>query len=140
MTKIVKQPDQIIATLLGKMFARIAVDLPADEWQGLRQSHLRVITSVAAEGSRITDLAEKLRMTKQGAGQLVATLVEAGLVQVESGQEDRRVRLVRRTAAGDGMVRRLHERFAELEDEWASEVGEAAYATFRNVVEQLARG
>lgn len=124
--------------VLGEIFARIRIALPPDEWSGLRQSHLRVITSIAPAGTRITDLAERLRMTKQGAGQLVTTLVSAGFVDVESDAKDRRVRLVKRTPQGDEFVDRLLRRFAEIEVTWAKEVGQADYATFRNVLDQIA--
>ncbi len=127
-----------IATLLGEIFSRMTQELPPEDWHGLRQSHLRVITSIEREGSRITDLAERLRMTKQGAGQLVTTLIEAGLVRVERGERDGRVRLVRRTAEGDRLVEQLQRRFAVLEAAWAEEVGAADYAAFRRVTERLA--
>ena len=49
---------------------------------------------------RVTELAERVRMTKQGCGQFVTQLVETGHLAVEADPDDRRVRRVRRTAKG----------------------------------------
>ena len=66
----------------------------------LRPSQVRLLSLTPATGMRVTDLAARVGMTKQALGEFVATLQEAGLVEVTVDQRDRRVRLVRPTAAG----------------------------------------
>ncbi|MBA8795433.1 DNA-binding MarR family transcriptional regulator [Friedmanniella endophytica] len=132
-------PDAWVAELLGAAFERIREALPPAEWSGLRLSQLRVLSSVPEDGLSVTELADRVRMTKQAAGQFVDALVDLGLLAVQPRAGDRRVRWVRRTAEGDALVGRLSDRFAALEASWAQAVGERRYATFRRVLGELGR-
>ena len=105
---------------------------------GLRPSHHRVIGHVPPEGISVTELAERVGMTKQGIGQFVTQLAESGHVTVSPHPDDRRVRVVRRTAKGDEAERRLGELLDELEADWANLVGTRRYDEFRAVLDELA--
>jgi DNA-binding MarR family transcriptional regulator len=126
-----------LAGRLGVLFGLIRASFDGPEWDGLRQSHLRLLSHVPTDGARLTDLAASLGMTKQGAGQLAALLVERGLVAQEVDPDDRRARRVSRTPVGEGLLARADAHLARLEERWAEEVGPAAYATFRRVVDEL---
>lgn len=119
---------------------RVRAVFATEDWNGLRQSHFRLLTYVPAAGINITDLAELLRMTKQGCGQFVASLSESGHLVVAENPDDRRARVVERTAMGDETVRAVNERIYRIELEWAAEVGPRRYATFRRVLEELSTG
>jgi DNA-binding MarR family transcriptional regulator len=106
---------------------------------GLRPSHHRVIGHVPREGVSVTDLAERVGMTKQGIGQFVTQLTESGHLVVERAPDDRRIRVVRRTAKGDAAVRRLGDLLEGLEAEWANRVGTRRYEEFRAILDELAR-
>ena len=138
MTDLVKHESPHVALLLGLAFERIRTAFDDPRWQGLRQSHLRIVESIAPAGSRGVDLARRLRMTKQGAGQLVAGLLERGLVAQVPDSADGRARLLVLTEAGAELRRAVDEQLAGLETAWAAEVGSADYATFRNVLERIA--
>lgn len=140
MTDLVKSQSPHIALLLGLAFERVREGFEGPQWSGLRQSHLRIVESVASEGSRAVDLARRLRMTKQGAGQLVATLVERGLLAQVPDPHDRRARLLVLTDTGADLRRTVDEQLSALEAGWAAEVGPADYATFREVLVRLADG
>lgn len=130
--------DELHATLLmGLLFREVRGVFAAEDWGGLRQSHFRVISSVPAEGISVTDLGERLGMSKQGCGQFVTSLVGSGHLRVEQGATDRRVRWVRRTPKGTRTIRRVTARMLEIEQEWAERVGERRYRTFRTVLEDL---
>jgi DNA-binding MarR family transcriptional regulator len=129
-----------VALLLGLAFERIRLAFDSPRWQGLRQSHLRIIESVVPEGSRAADLARRLRMTKQGAGQLVGSLLERGLLEQVPDPLDRRARLLVLTPAGADVRRAVDEELAGLESGWADEVGADDYATFRAVLERIVAG
>ena len=75
--------------------------------RGLRASHHRVIGKVPPEGITVTELSERVGMTKQGIGQFVTQLTEPVPDRRPLDPEDRRIRVVRRTAKGDAAVRRL---------------------------------
>ena len=71
--------------------------------------------------------------------EFVTQLVESGHLTAEPDPEDRRIRVVRRTARGEVSVRRLADLLAGLEDRWAERVGPARYREFRAVLDELGR-
>jgi DNA-binding MarR family transcriptional regulator len=104
---------------------------------GLRPSHLRLLSLTPLAGMRLTDLAARVGMTKQALGEFVATLQEAGLVEVTVDVRDRRVRLVRPTPAGQELQRVIESAIGGIERRWAAEVGPERWATFREVLRQI---
>jgi DNA-binding MarR family transcriptional regulator len=104
---------------------------------GLRPSHLRLLSLTPVAGMRLTDLAARVGMTKQALGEFVATLQEAGLVEVTVDVRDRRVRLVRPTPAGQELQRVIESAIGGIERRWAAEVGPERWATFREVLRQI---
>src|ERR1700712_4015936 len=93
--------DEVHAPLLmGLLFRRVHQVFDGEDWDGLRQSHFRVIASVPAGGVNVTELAERVGMTKQGVGQFVTQLVDTGHLAVAEHPTDGRVRLVTRTESG----------------------------------------
>ena len=127
-----------VALLMGLLFREIHLVFDAEDWNGLRQSHFRVISDVPEAGISITELAQRLGMTKQGCGQFVNQLVEAGQLRVEADPADARVRLVRRTPEGNRTLAAVTDRMLRIEEDWAERVGERRYRTFRAVLEELA--
>ena len=103
----------------------------------LRPSQVRLLSLMPVTGMRVTDLAAKVGMTKQALGEFVATLQEAGLVEVTVDQRDRRVRLVRPTPAGRRLQRVLESAIADTEQQWRAGAGEARWATFREVLGEI---
>jgi len=136
----VVEDERHVAVLVGGLMESIRSAFDAEDWDGLRQSHFRVIAHVPAQGISVTDLAERVRMTKQGCGQFVSHLVGTGHLETGADPSDARVRVVRRTAAGEQNVRDVTERMGRIEDEWRAQVGERRYATFRAVVEEIVLG
>lgn len=129
-----------VAMLASALSRRINRELESADWDGLRISQMRVITTVPPEGVSITALAERVGMTKQGCGQFVTALTGTGHLRVDPDPADRRLRLVFRTEAGEALVKRISRGMAELEEKWAAEVGPRRYATFRKVLEELVVG
>ena len=132
-------PDEWHAPLLmGLLLREVAAEFSADDWNGLRQSHFRVISAVPADGITITDLGDRVGMTKQGCGQFVSTLTEAGYLRVGRNPTDRRTRTVFRTALGGQTIARVHTRIIDIERAWAAHVGTDRYQVFRDVLQELA--
>jgi DNA-binding MarR family transcriptional regulator len=105
----------------------------------LRPSQLRLLSLTPPDGMRVTDLAARVGMTKQALGEFVATLQDAGLVEVTVDQRDRRVRLVRPTPAGQELQRVIESAITRIEQRWAAEVGPERWATFREVLAEIGR-
>ncbi|CAM2840973.1 MarR family winged helix-turn-helix transcriptional regulator [Skermania piniformis] len=138
--ELVVPAEQHVPMWMGFLAQQIREQFAGEDWGGLRQSHLRVLTSIPTGGVNITELAERVAMTKQGCGQFVGQLADAGLVRVRPDPADRRVRTVQRTRAGASMVRRYSRRIEQIEQDWASAVGPERYAVFRDVLHSLAAG
>lgn len=124
--------------LVGLLFRRLGAEVHDRDRDGLRQSHFRLLAAVPPEGASVTELAERLQVSKQGCGQLVTPLVASGHLRIAPAPGDARVRLVRRTAKGGRLYASVRRRIAAIEEGWAAEVGEERYATFRAVLEELA--
>jgi DNA-binding MarR family transcriptional regulator len=128
------------ALLMGLLLRQVRDVFAAEDWKGLRQSHFRVISSVPAGGISITELSDRVGMTKQGCGQFVTHLVESGHLRVERSASDRRTRVVHRTPAGNRTIQAVTARNLRLERDWAERVGADRYGVFREVLEELAIG
>ena len=130
--------EQHAPLLLGFLLHKAREAFAGEDWDGLRQSHLRVLISVPAPGITITELAERVGMTKQGCGQFVGQLVDGGYLTIARDPADRRTRIVQRTDAGRQMAKDATARNRQIEQEWAQTVGAKQYAAFRRVLQQLA--
>ena len=130
------ESTHIVNLMIGLLQASRAALNP--DGHGLRPSHYRLLEATRAGGSTITELAAKLPMTKQAVGQFVNQLITTGHIAVETDPSDKRRRVVVRTLAGDDAVEAVHERIAALEIEWASLIGNQAYAQMRASLALLA--
>ncbi len=126
-----------VAQLVGGLLDAIRTEYLVHEWDGLRPSHIRVLSAVPDRGVSITELAARVGMTKQGCGQFVTTLVGSGHLAEVRGT-DRRTRLVTRTPLGDRTLERFSAVMDALEGRWRVAVGERRYVTFRAVLSELA--
>ena len=97
-----------------------------------------MISGVPEQGISVTELGERLGMTKQGCGQFVTQLEQTGHLRAEADPDDRRVRRVHRTALGHETIDAVTARMLRLEEGWADLVGERRYRTFRAVLEEIA--
>ena len=126
--------------LMGLLFRQVRDAFAAENWGGLRQSHFRVLSMVADKGVSITELGERVGMTKQGCGQFVTQLAESGHLRVVTDRDDRRVRVVRRTPKADRVLAAVRKRNLAIEASWSQRVGAERYAVFREVLAELALG
>jgi DNA-binding MarR family transcriptional regulator len=83
----------------------------------------KVFQRIGAEGSRLTDLAEQARVTKQTAGFLVDQLERAGYVERRPDPTDARARLVCIAPRGMEAVQVAAGIVAEVEAEWTAHLG-----------------
>ena len=134
----VPQEELQVALLMGLLFREISTTFAEEDWDGLRQSHFRVISAVPEGGISVTELGDRLGMTKQGCGQFVTQLEQTGHLRTEADPADRRVRRVHRTPLGHETIAAVTGRMLRLEDHWADIVGERRYRTFRKVLEEIA--
>ena len=125
------------AAQMGRLMRHLSSTFAREDWNGLRQSHFRLMSSIPVAGITITDLADRLGMTKQASGQFVTTLAADGYLDVRADPDDRRARLVFLTRQGVRTLKAVNARIARIEREWARVVGADRYAEFREVLAEL---
>ena len=84
----------------------------------------RVAARISPHGSRVSDLAEQARVTKQSAAFLVEQLETAGYVERVPDPTDGRARLVRLTTRAGRLARAADAEVQRVLEEWADHVGE----------------
>jgi DNA-binding MarR family transcriptional regulator len=99
----------------------------------------RVASRIGAGGTRVSDLAEQARVTKQTAAYLVEQLEAAGYVERVPDPTDRRARLVRPTPRAQPAIEAAGAEVARVLAEWAEHVGQdrldAMFETLRDLRE-----
>jgi DNA-binding MarR family transcriptional regulator len=83
-----------------RLSAELDAALQAAGFPDLRSAHAPVFMAIDPEGTRITELALRTRMTKQAVGELVRYLADRGYLTVGPDPDDGRARRVSLTAAG----------------------------------------
>jgi DNA-binding MarR family transcriptional regulator len=83
----------------------------------------RIAARIGPQGTRVSDLADQARVTKQSAAFLVDQLEAAGYVERLPDRTDRRARLVRLTARADRVVKIANAEVERVLAEWADHVG-----------------
>ena len=79
---------------------------------------------IGPDGSRVGDLAEQARVTKQSAAFLVEQLEAAGYVERVPDPTDGRARLVRLTSRARGVVQAADAEVERVLAKWSDHVGE----------------
>lgn len=114
-----------------------AYDAVAAAGHPITLAQARVFRRVAEEGSRLTTLAEAADVTKQSAGVLVDSLVDAGYLERRPDPTDRRARLITITARGREVQAIGRRVIAEIEAEWLTHLGQADVDRLRDILTRL---
>jgi DNA-binding MarR family transcriptional regulator len=105
--------------------------------EGARVPHTHVTAYIKAEGSRLTDLATQARMTRSAMAELVDDLQRLGIVQRKPDPTDRRAKLICLTEQGWAAMRTGHRIIAELEAEYATQIGAQNFETMCQAMQHL---
>ncbi len=116
---------RVYETLLDKGFDDITL------------AQARVAQRISADGTRITELAEASRVTKQTASFLVDQLEKAGYVERVPDPSDNRARLVRMAPRGRRVVAVARKVEQQLEAEWLAHLGTRRTRELREALERL---
>lgn len=111
--------------------------LAAAGFDDITTAQARVFQRVGPHGTRLTQLAEQARVTKQTAAFLVDQLERAGYVERVPDPADARARLVRIAARGRKVVKRARVAERELETQWEQHLGARDTAHLRRVLARL---
>jgi DNA-binding MarR family transcriptional regulator len=119
------------------MDAAIYPLLAASGHGDIRPAHAKVFESVAESGSRITDMASAVSLTKQAMQYLIDDLEALGYVERFADAADRRAKLVRLTATGREVLKLATESMAATEDAWRQRMGAEDMDELRRLLTRL---
>jgi DNA-binding MarR family transcriptional regulator len=106
----------------------------------LRPAYFSIIINLDHDrGSRISDLADAGRVTKQTMGHLVGYLERRGYVDVMPDPADARAKLVRFTERGWRVHEAANELVERLEDAWRVALGVERFETLIDLLSELGR-
>jgi DNA-binding MarR family transcriptional regulator len=103
----------------------------------IRPAHGCVFGNMQPHGVRLTDIAERSRITKQSVGEIVSNLEELGYVERIPDPQDKRAKLVRLTPRGQQAQAAARKIFVEIESEWGERIGKKKVAALRAALEEL---
>ncbi len=98
---------------------------------------LSVLLWPGPEGMRPSDLAARMRVTKQALNYLLGTLEQNGYLERHPDPDDRRARRIALTDRGRKLIPVLRGAVAETEREWAAALGEDRFAELRELLVEL---
>lgn len=106
--------------------------------KGLGRAHHRALYFVARQPDlTVSQLLGLLAITKQSLGRVLTELTERGLIEMRSGDKDRRQRLLRLTAEGGAFENELFEALRERLSAAYASAGQSAVGGFWAVLEGL---
>src|SRR6186997_3364659 len=103
----------------------------------LDAAHLNVFQYPGPQGARPSELASRLRMTKQALNYLLGELERLGYVERRPDPDDLRSKRVALTARGRSAVGVIREAVGELEAEWAQQLGQSRFEELRSLLQEL---
>jgi DNA-binding MarR family transcriptional regulator len=103
----------------------------------IRTAHTQLFPHISREGIRLTELADRIGVTKQAIGPLVDDLEREGIVERLDDPDDRRAKRIRWTRRGERAVLHGVSVLGELERELAREVGKARLDALADTCERL---
>jgi len=116
---------------------RVLADIAAAGFDDVTIAQARVLARVSSKGTRITELAERARVSKQTVTFMVDQLERAGYVRRVPDPSDARARLVvfdDRGLAAQQVARRTE---AVVQEEWTRHLGRRATARLHQILTQL---
>ena len=131
----------LMIRLLGVAFDDFCEDLErrlADTpYNDIRISHGCVFGTIEPEGSRLTELADRARMTKQSVGEVTSDLEQRGYVERVPDPSDGRAKIIRLTERGRAAQALGIGLIDELEQDWAARFGTDRVAALREALEAI---
>jgi DNA-binding MarR family transcriptional regulator len=134
-------PDPNVGLLLfipyRLMESRVVAALEEAGLGSMSDAQRRLFQRIGDAGTRLTDLAEQARVSKQAAGFLVDQLERGGYVERVPDPADGRARLVCFSDRGREVVRLATAVGDEIEVEWATFLGERRMKELRRTLTKL---
>ncbi len=138
--RVVSEPDlgRLLLEAHRAVGAELASALAERGYPDVRPGHAAVFLHIdRRSGTRLTDLARRARMTKQGMMLVVDELEQRGYVRRVPDPDDGRAKIVRLTARGRRFVAEARRASAAVEAAVRRDLGERRYETLRDALDAL---
>jgi DNA-binding MarR family transcriptional regulator len=103
----------------------------------LEAAHLNVFRYPGPQGARPTELATRLRISKQALNYLLGELERLGYLERRPDPDDLRSKRVTLTRRGTSAVRVIREAVGEVETAWAEQLGPTRFSQLRHLLLEL---
>jgi DNA-binding MarR family transcriptional regulator len=103
----------------------------------LDAAHLNVFQYPGPQGARPSELAARLRISKQALNYLLGELERRGYLERQTDPDDLRSKRVAITPRGVAMIGVMREAVGEVEARWAEQLGEVRFAQLRDLLLEL---
>lgn len=103
----------------------------------LEAAHLNVFQYPGPQGARPTELAARLRISKQALNYLLGELERLDYLERQPDPDDLRSKRVVLTARGTSMIDAIRNAVREIETTWAQQLGPKKFAQLRNLLLEL---
>ena len=127
----------LLRQCLEHVRARIEADIKAAGFADVQPAHLAVFSFPPPDGMRPSDLARRIRMSRQATNHIIGQLEALGYLERRAEREGgrRRIYLTPRTR---GMVKVVHATLLEIQAEWAAEIGPDRFGDFMTTLRRFA--
>jgi DNA-binding MarR family transcriptional regulator len=105
----------------------------------LDTAHLNVFLHPGPQGTRPSELAARLRISKQALNYLLGQLERLGYLERRADLDDLRSKRVALTPRGASAIGVIREAVADLEADWAQRLGAKRFAQLRGLLLELSR-
>ena len=111
--------------------------LHANGFADIDASYLIVVQYPGPQGERPSDLAARLRISKQALNHLLGQLEHLGYLTREPDPDDRRSKRIALTSRGTRAATTIREAVAEMEDTWTQQLGPERFNQLRTLLRDL---
>ena len=122
---------------LRALLAELNEGMVAAGYADLRPAHSAVFMNLDAQGTRITDLAERAQMTKQSMGALVRYLEQRGYVSTAPHPRDARAKVVRLTERGKATEGPARQNIQRVQEKWSRLLAKGEMEDFVRLLRKL---
>jgi DNA-binding MarR family transcriptional regulator len=103
----------------------------------LDAAHLNVLQYPGPQGARPSELAARLRISKQALNYLLGELERLGYLERRPDPDDLRSKRIALTQRGPTLIGVIREAVSEIETAWAQQLGPKRFARLRNLLLEL---
>jgi DNA-binding MarR family transcriptional regulator len=138
-TKVVPEPliGALLRMPLEVVHRRMLDRLHEHGFDDLDMPHLKVCQYPGPHGLRPSELAARLGISKQALNYLLRELERLGYLRREPDGDDLRSRRIMLTERGTALIPVIRGAVAEVEAEWAAELGSERFAALRGLLVDL---